>query len=152
MRQHVFDGDAGQRRIAAAGQQARERVVERERPALDFAHHQGAGGQHLGQRGEVVNRVVTDSRGAALVGERAAGEPPQHLAIGADLDDGAGKRALLDRAFHDVPGGGEALHGGLRPQRRRAPSGHVGGVDGHRVQSGVEPGWNPQGSRSAVKA
>ncbi len=146
--QQVAHGDPVFGAAGEAGQEVPHRLVEVEPSLVDQDHRHGGGGDHLGQAGEVVDRVGGDRRRVRSVGEAAVGPQMGQSAPAPHRQHGARERPPLEEAGDDGvdlarPAGAQGrIPGAGRGERHRPPrqldavAGGVGARQGHRQPAG----------------
>ena len=94
--EQVTDGDLLLARALEERQEVLHLCLEIEAPLVDHDHRHGGRGDHLGQTGQVVDRVLFDLRCILVVGEPAEGMDVNQGSTMPDGHDATGKGPLLD--------------------------------------------------------
>ena len=107
VREQVPEGHVGLPVHAEVVKEARYAIVELELPLAQQQHEGGDGGERLGERGEVEDRVGTHRRPFGLEAARAEGGVVEDLPGPADQDDRTGEGPRLDGRLEFALDGGE---------------------------------------------
>jgi hypothetical protein len=79
-------------------------IVQAERSPFDLLHDERGGGEHLGERGEVEDRVLGGRGRPGVVAKASKGPAPQRPGGIADFNDRRRKRPLPDGVFEYLTG------------------------------------------------
>ena len=109
MRQELPDRDHPFAAAGEGGPIGRHGLIEIDQPALRQLHDRRGGNDHLGQGGEVEDRIDGHRRLAWRDGPKAEGLAIDDAPADADHDDGAGNMAGLDLIANDAGDGLQPL-------------------------------------------